>query len=45
MKKNYSLDKKIIELQMAVQSLKNNRDDLVKELEMVKARTKQKQTV
>ncbi|WP_187759748.1 hypothetical protein [Thiospirochaeta perfilievii] len=34
-----ALDKKIVELQKAVQSLKNNRDDLVKELEIVKART------
>lgn len=39
------LDKKIIALQNAVQSLKDNRDDLLKELEIVKIRTEQKQAI
>ncbi len=45
MKRSITLDKKILELQKAVQSLKNNRDDLVKELEIVKTRTAQKSAV
>lgn len=45
MNRNITLDKKIVALQKAVQSLKENRDDLAKELAMVKARTQQKQSV
>lgn len=45
MNRNAMLDKKIIALQKAVQSLKENRDNLVKELETVKDRTQQKQII
>lgn len=39
MNRSQILDKKIIELQKAVESLRLNRDELLKELEMVKTRT------
>ncbi len=45
MNKSNVLDKKIVALQMAVESLRNNRNELLKELETVKSRTAQKQTV
>lgn len=45
MNRSITLDRKILELQKAVQSLKNNRDNLVKELEIIKTRTAQKSAV
>jgi len=45
MKRDTKLDKKIVALQKAVASLKENRDDLVKELEIVKSRTREKLSV
>ncbi len=45
MVKNRSLDIKIKELEQAVTALKQNRDNLLKELQSVKTRTRAKQTV
>ncbi|MGL1894617.1 MAG: hypothetical protein OCD02_23555 [Spirochaetaceae bacterium] len=45
MNRSLVLDKKIMELQKAVKNLKDNRDDLMKELEYVKVRTQQKSTL
>jgi len=45
MRKSDLLDKKITELEKAVISLRTNRDILLKELQSVKARTGNKQTV
>ncbi|MBN2617968.1 MAG: hypothetical protein JXR64_06615 [Spirochaetales bacterium] len=45
MNKSIILDKKIIELQKAVKTLRSNRDKLVKELEIVKERTAHKMSL
>lgn len=45
MNRSQTLDRKILELQKAVEMLKSNRDDLLRELETVKARTAQKRSV
>ena len=45
MNKSNILDKKITELEKAVISLRINRDILLKELQSVRARTENKQTV
>ena len=45
MKKSKILDKKIVALQIAVEALKSNRNQLLKELDSLKGRSGQKSTI